>query len=166
MSELGGRRLRAADLVTGVVLVALAGGMLAVSLAMPTYADRGSALTAPGIFPAVVAATLLLLGAALVLRSLRSLRSPPGDADAGDDFTLRPFLIGLALMTAAIALLGRVDFRLVVVGFCLAYAACFVDWRGSRRQIVRRAAATAATLIVAAVVLPMVFEHVFLVRLP
>lgn len=163
MSELGGRRLRAADLVTGVVLVALAGGMLAVSLAMPTYADRGSALTAPGIFPGVVAATLLLLGAALVLRSLRS---PAGDADAGDDFTLRPFLIGLALMTAAIALLGRVDFRLVVGGFCLAYAACFVDWRGSRRQIVRRAAATAVTLIVAAVVLPMVFEHVFLVRLP
>lgn len=162
MSELSGRRLRAADLVTGLVLTGLGAAMLALSCAMPTYADRGTVLTAPGIFPGVVAAVLMMLGAVLTLRTLRR----PAGPEAEGGFSPRPFLIGLVLMFVAVALLGRIDFRLVTGGFCLAFAAVFVDWRGTREQVIRRAGATLLTVLIAAIVLPMAFERIFLVRLP
>ena len=166
MSELSGRRLRAADLVTGLVLIGLGAAMLALSLAMPTYAERGTVLTAPGIFPGLIAAVLLVLGAVLFLRSLRSDGGPGATADGGGGFAARPFVVGLGLMVLAIFLLGRIDFRLVSGGFCVAFAAFFVDWRGDRAQVLRRAGATLVVVLIAAVLLPEAFERLFLVRLP
>ena len=162
MTELSGRRLRAADLVTGLVLAAIGGGMLVASLAMPTYAERGSALTAPGIFPGFIAGIMLVLGIMLATRTIRRASWP----ETGDALNWRPVLTGLGLMVAAIALLGQLDFRLVTGGFSVAFAAYFVEWRGTRSEIGRRAFATAILLVIVTVLLPGAFEHIFLVRLP
>ena len=162
MSELSGRRLRAADLVTSLLLAIVGGGMLVASLAMPTYAERGSALTAPGIFPGFIAAIMLILGIMQALRTLRRTSWP----DAGDALNWRPVLTGLGLMVAAIAVLGQLDFRLVTGGFSIAFAAFFVEWRGTRSEIGRRAFATAILIVIVAILLPAAFEYIFLVRLP
>nr|WP_306308829.1 tripartite tricarboxylate transporter TctB family protein [Flavimaribacter sediminis] len=136
--------------------------MLAASLAMPTYADRGTVLTAPAIFPGFIAVVLLLLGALLALRTVRR----PAPASSADGLAWRPMLTGLGLMTVTIALIGHIDFRLLLAGFCVAFAALFVSWRGPREEIVRRAAAFALVILVVAVLVPMTFQHVFLIRLP
>ncbi len=162
MSELTGRRLRAADLTSGVVLAVIGAGMLVASLAMPTYAERGTIVTAPGIFPGFVAAVLLALGAALAVRGWRSRPA----ATPGPDLAIRPILTGLVLMVVAIALVGKIDFRLVCGGFGVAFAAAFVNWRGTRAEILRRLGATAITIVIVAIVLPEAFEQIFLVRLP
>jgi len=162
VSELSGRRLHVADLATGSILILLGAAMFVASLAMPTYADRGTVLTAPAIFPGFIAIILFALGALLTARTLRQ----PAPHPTGDGLTWRPVLTGLALMTIAIILVGHINFQLLIAGFCVAFAAFFVSWRGARAEIVRKAGAMAIVILVVAVLIPMTFQHVFLIRLP
>ena len=71
MTELDGKALVKADLATGVVIASSALPSWSSPSSMPTFAERGvNPLTAPGIFPAVIGAALLLCGGILTLRSL------------------------------------------------------------------------------------------------
>ncbi len=166
MNELNyGRRLIAADLLAGLAFLVIGIGALVAALSMPTFVDRGAdPLTAPGIFPAFVSAVIMLLGAVLVLRSLRSRATSSEEQDA--PLNLRPVAIGLVLMTVAILGIGKLPFGVVMAGFCIAYFAAFVTWRGSRVEIIRRLTAALVTTLIAATLIPLAFEHIFLVRLP
>jgi hypothetical protein len=169
MNELSGRRLREADLATGLVLAFLGAAGLAMSYAMPSFAERGAdPLTAPGIFPGVVSLVLLGLGSGLLVRSAGWLRHYPltpheGAAETGG---LAGLAIGLTLMVVTVSLVGRIDLKLLLVGFCLAYSVWFVSWTGSVRQRAIRLATVAFVALIAGVLIPTVFERLFLVRLP
>ena len=166
MSELNGRRLVAADLIAGLAFVVIGAGALVAAAAMPTYVDRGAdPLTAPGIFPAFVSAAIILLGGMLVVRSLRG-RAAPAATEDESPLDLRPFGIGLVLMTVAIMAIGKLPFGIVMAGSCLAHFAALVNWRGTRADTVRRLVAAAITIIITALLIPLAFEHIFLVRLP
>jgi hypothetical protein len=165
MTELDGKALLKADLATGVVIALLGLAVLIVSLGMPSLADRGvNPLTAPGIFPTVIGAVLVLCGALLAIRSLAAGGS--GARTAWSRAGAGRILGTLVLMLVAVALVGRIDFRLVAGGFTLAFVAVFLDWRLSGRALARRLVAVAITVAVTAIIIPALFESVFLVRLP
>ena len=69
-------------------------------------------------------------------------------------------------MLVAVALVGRIDFRLVSGGFTLAFAAFFLDWRVSGRPLVRKLLAVGLVVLITGLLIPALFESVFLVRLP
>lgn len=164
MTELNDRALRKADLATGMVVAAVGAATLVFSFRMPTFAERGAnPLTAPGIFPAVIGAALLLCGAILAWRTVRSAMpdAAPSAFTGG-----RAILVSLGLMIVAVALVGRVDFRIVAGAFTLAFLAIFVDWRARGRALAMRCAAVAVTVVLTAIAIPELFEAVFLVRLP
>lgn len=168
LNDLEGRSLAAADLATGALLAVVGLATLALSWAMPTFAERGAdPLTAPGIFPAAVGLLLAAAGGRLALRSLGRLRTaPPATTPAFPRAATVRTLAGFALMAAAVLLAGHVDFRLLVAGFCLAFSAAFLDWRVPPPQRWRQLGAVALVTAVAALAIPFVFETIFLVRLP
>lgn len=172
MNELEGRQLVVADLATGIVILALGGAILALSIAMPDFAERNAdPLTAPGIFPGVVGAIMVLLGARLTLRSTRAykpIKAPgePEQPDNGNPATPFRLLVGFLMMAAAVFIIGRADFRFVMSGFCLAYCLFFVGWRSDSGSTVRRIAAVAAVILIAGILIPIAFEEIFLVRMP
>lgn len=165
MTELDGKALVKADLATGVVVALLGLAVLVLSLEMPSFADRGvNPLTAPGIFPTAIGAVLLLCGGLLAVRSLAS--GGLGERAAWSLAGAGRILGTLILMLIAVALVGRIDFRLVAGGFTLAFVTVFLDWRVSGRALARRLAAVAITVAMTALIIPTLFESVFLVRLP
>jgi hypothetical protein len=169
-TELEGRPLVAADLVTGTLLGLVGLATVALSWAMPSFAERGAdPLTAPGIFPAAVGGLLAVAGGRLALRSFGRLRTKARETTTAPVFeraAVTRTLAGFALMTAAVLAAGHVDFRLVVAGFCLAFSAAFLDWRVPAPQRLRQLGAVALVTAIAALAIPYVFETVFLVRLP
>ncbi|MCB1487190.1 MAG: tripartite tricarboxylate transporter TctB family protein [Bauldia sp.] len=164
MNEWDGKALIRADLATGVVVTALGLAVVILSARMPTFVERNvNPLTAPGIVPAVVGAVLLLCGAILTIRSLRR----AGDATGGFSREGVGRIGGtLVLMLIAVALVGRIDFRIVSSGFTIAFAALFLDWRVTGEPLMRRLAAVGLVVLITGLAIPTLFESVFLVRLP
>ncbi|HMN86069.1 MAG TPA: hypothetical protein PKA74_08810 [Bauldia sp.] len=165
MNELEGRALALADLATGCILAVFGIAVVVISAGMPTFADRGAnPLTAPGIFPGAIGGFLLVCGVILAGRSVRRVaHAVPG---AGALAGIGPVTACFALMVVAVAFVGVVDFRIVATGFTLAFAALFIDWKTPGPARLRKLAAVAFTAALAGTAIPMLFEHVFLVRLP
>jgi len=193
MSELSGNQLRKADLITGVGLSIIGGIGLFLSATMPTFPERQvDPLTAPGIFPAFVSLTLLVLGACLLVRSWQSLRSArrvvrriPENVTETDleavpeslsthrdrraalqPIAVVPLLVGLLLMTLTVWLVGKVDFKWLISAFCLAFSVLFVPWQGTWRERAVKLMWVLLVTVLAGLVIPTVFERLFLVRLP
>jgi len=165
MQQLDGRALARADLVTGACVAALGVVVVVLALQMPDFAERGvNPLTAPGIFPGVIGMVLTVCGAVLVARSWRS----PGEGErrSVDWQAVRRVLGALAIMAAAVAAVGRVDFRLLVGAVTLAFTVFFLEWKIPRGRLVPRLVAVAVTVALVAYAIPTLFEQVFLVRLP
>ena len=165
MQELDGAALKRADLATGIVIAVLGLAVTGLSLQMPTFVDRGAnPLTAPGIYPGVVGLFLLICGAILTARSLR--RGQAGTGQAEPQSGILRVLLGLVLMLVAVALVGRIPFWAVATGFTVVFSALFLDWRVPRSALAARLAAVAITVAIAGAAIPLLFEQVFLVRLP
>jgi putative tricarboxylic transport membrane protein len=162
-----------ADFVTGLLLVALGIAVVVESLRMPRFEQLNvEPYTAPGLVPGVLGAVLLMLGAILFLRAARAggwrLGSGGGRAVGGADQGLRRLLLAVALCAGyAAGLVGRLPFWLATFLFVAGFVALF-EWpfAGSRRERLARLAFALlfGALISAAVTL--VFQKVFLVRLP
>jgi Tripartite tricarboxylate transporter TctB family len=161
-----------ADFVTGLVLALLGLAVLWASLEMPRFEERqASFYTAPGLVPGALGAILLALGAVLVVRAARSggWRLAPQRAAGG---LKQPGVRRLALSIAfclisAAGLVGTVPFWLATFLFVTAFVVLF-EWplATGRADRLRRLvfAPLFAAVISAAVTL--LFQHVFLVRLP
>jgi putative tricarboxylic transport membrane protein len=162
-----------ADFVTAVVLIALGGAVVAESLRMPRFAELDiNPYTVPGLVPGVLGVVLLLLGAALLVRAMRAggwrlfgrgARSS-GWADPG---TPNLILAVVLCVGYAAGLIGRVPFWLATFLFVALFVVAF-EWgraRGGREQVQRLAFAVAFGGLVAAAV-TLIFQEVFLVRLP
>jgi hypothetical protein len=149
-----------ADLVSAAVWIALGAAIVYGSWTMDRLERSGGKLfAAPGLVPGLLGLVLLVLGVVLGIRALRSgalhLRNPTAHgAWAGT-----AFVVALCLAYAA-GLVGRVPFWLATFVFVSAFIALF-EYPSRRRMgwapLYGAGTALAVTLL---------FESVFLVRLP
>ncbi|BDG75278.1 tripartite tricarboxylate transporter TctB family protein [Roseomonas fluvialis] len=156
-----------ADLVTAAVLFALGIAIVQQAWNMPRFVEQsGTGLTAPGIVPGFYGAMLSLLAGVLGLRAMRrggwAVRA--ARAKATDD--------GRRLLTAAVlgvmyagVLVGRVPFWMASALFVFAFTTAF-EWDQGPERRLRRVVEAALIGLGTGVAVTMVFEKLFLLRLP
>ncbi len=153
------------DLWFSIILVVLAAGIVVESWRMPRLGHLGvHPMSAPGLTPGLLGLVLLALAIALLLRSVRQRRAiaeTAADADAG---AVGRTLVTLGLCLGyALGLVSHAPFWLATGLFVLA----FVGWFGFERARPVRSIAMAAVMAVAtSTAVTLLFERVFLVRLP
>jgi putative tricarboxylic transport membrane protein len=158
-----------ADLVTGLVLVALGIAVVVESLRMPRFEHLNiNPYTIPGLVPGAIGAVLLVLGAVLFVRAAVAGGWRFGGGTALGDQGVRRLLLAVALCVGyAAGLVGRLPFWLATLLFVTGFVALFewplADDRSGRARRLAFALGFGA-LIAAAVTL--VFQKIFLVRLP
>jgi hypothetical protein len=167
MSE-GGKTARS-DLLGGAGWVGF--GLLIVTEAwrMDRFTSMGATLyTMPGFVPGMIGSLIVLLGAVLMLRGWRRGKTDGGQAQP-DAATTEPIVnrrIAITLVLALVyagALLGRAPFWLVTALFVAAFTWLFAP---DDQPTARRTAAAVMAGVVTSAVVTVVFQYVFLVRLP
>jgi len=158
---------RRADLIFAIALTVLALWVLVESWRMPRLAELGvHPMSAPGLTPGLIALVLVGLGLALLWRSLRALAATVQAVDAAvaaNTVWWRALLaLGLCLVYA-LALLGHLPFRWATGLFVFAFIACFSFERG---RALRSLASAALMALAVAFGVGLLFEQLFLVRLP
>jgi putative tricarboxylic transport membrane protein len=158
-----------ADLYAAAVLLAFGLGVVALALRMPTFVEQShTGLTAPGIVPGfhgvVIAILAILLGLRAIRRGALSAGRHLGRAlEPGDG---RNLLIAAALGTLyAGFLVGRLPFWLASALFVFAFTAAF-EWGKGPAGRARRLIEAALLGIGTGIAVALVFERIFLVRLP
>lgn len=156
-----------ADLVTAAVLFVLGVAIVAHAFQMPRFvAQSGTGLTAPGIVPGFHGSMIALLSVVLGLRALRrggwGARGPV--AQGGGDGR-RLALAAVLGVTYAGVLVGRVPFWLASALFVFAFTAAF-EWHDEPQRRARRVAEAAAIGLGTGLLVTLVFEKLFLLRLP
>jgi putative tricarboxylic transport membrane protein len=156
-----------ADFVTGLAFALLGLAVVWASLEMPRFADRNiNPYTVPGLVPGALGAIILVLGAALLVRAalaggwrLSGVSFPGGPG-------VRRLLMALILCLGyAAGLVGRMPFWLATFLFVAAFVV-LLEWpQGKGRRWWRLALAMAYGAAISAAV-TLVFQEVFLVRLP
>ncbi len=147
------------DLAGGTTWMALGLAMLVGAWRMDRFESMGASLyTAPGLVPGIYGLLLLLLGAALAWRG----RQAP--AEAGREPLLNQRILRMLVLSLAYAALalGRLPFGPLTAVFVAAFC-----WLFDERPPGWPRARTALLLGVGcAIVVVLVFERIFLVRLP
>jgi hypothetical protein len=154
------------DRIAGLGWIVFGALLLAESLRMERFESQGAAVfTMPGFMPGLLGAVLMVLGLLHVLRGRPSGKAQA--ARAGD--TAERLLNGRALATMllsvgyAVALVGHVPYSLGTALYVGAFVAIFSAPGSSlKRRLLVGAIAGVAT----AAAVTVVFEHIFLVRLP
>jgi Tripartite tricarboxylate transporter TctB family len=150
------------DLLGGVAWMLFGGLILAASWRMDRFESMGAMIyTAPGFVPAMFGFSLVLLGALLAWRGWRT--RPVGDAAPGEALLNRRVGVTLLLtLLYAAVLVGRWPFWLATALFVATFTGLYADTLPPARRALT--AVMAGVLTTLAVVL--VFERLFLVRLP
>jgi len=157
----GGETARS-DLGGGVGWMVFGLAILVASWRMDRFEAMGATVyTAPGFVPALFGFALVLLGAVLAWRGWRARHA---NADTGAEPLLSRRIALMLVLTLAYAagLVGRVPFWLATCLFVAAFTAAFADTLPpARRAVTALASGVLTTLVVL-----LVFERIFLVRLP
>jgi Tripartite tricarboxylate transporter TctB family len=168
------RAMVKADFVTGLVLIALGVATLVESLRMPRFAHLDiEPYTVPGLVPGALGAVILLLGAILLLRAARAggWRLATGGAVrriwSADPGNWRLALALALCLGYAGLLVGRLPFWLATFTFVFGFVILF-EWplAVSRSDRMRRLVLALVYAMAVAAAVTLVFQHVFLVRLP
>jgi putative tricarboxylic transport membrane protein len=156
-----------ADLVTAAVLLALGIGIVQQAWQMPRFVEQsGTGLTAPGIVPGFHGVVIALLAAVLGLRAVgRGGWAAGGARTTGGGDGRRLATAALLGVLYAGVLVGRVPFWLASALFVFAFTTAF-EWNQGPRRRLRRVAEAAAIGLGAGLVVTLVFERLFLLRLP
>jgi hypothetical protein len=150
-------------LVFGLVVLALA-------MQMPTYREqRGEIYTAPGLVPAlygiVVALLSLWLGFRSIQRGALTAAAPPSRREGHSNARLA-LAAGLGLVFTG-GLIGRMPFWIATAVFVTAFIAIFEWQRGLDLRVrLRRLMLAAVQGVVTGAIVMLVFQRIFLVRLP
>ncbi len=137
------------------------------SLRMDRYEAMGAVLyTMPGFVPGMLGSVVILLGMVLMLRGWRrKLRET--DADADEDavrlFNRRIAITMVLSLVYAGLLIGRAPFWLVTALFVTTFVASFAP---DDQPAMRRIAVSLLAGVLTSAVVTLVFQYVFLVRLP
>ncbi len=130
---------------------------------MDRFESMGAAIyTAPGLVPGIYGVLMMVLGALLAGRHARP-TGAEADADSGQPLINRRILIMLLLALAYAALaVGRVPFGPATAVFVAVFCGVFSD----QPSVARRVGTSIAAGVLTAITVVLVFERVFLVRLP
>jgi hypothetical protein len=170
---MSGNGMARADFVTGLALVALGIAVAIESLRMPRFAELNvEPYTAPGLVPGVLGLVLLMLGGMLCLRAARAggwrVSSQDAAGFGASDPGVRRLCLAVALcLLYAAVLVGTVPFWLATFIFITAFVILF-EWplATSRADRLRRLAFAPLLAAVIAAAVTVLFQYVFLVRLP
>ena len=158
---------RKADLITGVVLLALAAAVMYGGWTMDRLEVRRiHPASIPGLVPMGLGVVLAIAAAALVIRAWCA-PGVGGAAPAGDARGVRFALtLGLCLLYA-VGLVGHVPYAIATALFVFAFIAVF-EWReaGIAGRRVRSLGTALVQAVLVAGVVSIAFEKLFLVRLP
>ena len=119
---------------------------------------------APGLVPGLLGIAIVLVGLLLTARAWRT----PG-TDAAESIDWRVFIVSLLLCLGfAGVVLGHGPSFGVAAGVYLFIHIAYLEWSARRAagQTLRGLGVAAATAIAAGILVPLVFEQIFLVRLP
>jgi hypothetical protein len=161
-----------ADLIGGLAWIALGVAIVAGSLAMDRYESVGATLhTMPGLVPGLLGMAISALGLLLAVRAIRARAiaglAAPWRPDAEGRATLKRAALATALaLLYTLGLVGRMWFPAATALFVFAFIMIFEISPGVQRSLARRATIAAITAITTAAVVSLVFERIFLVRLP
>ncbi len=161
------------DLQGGVFWTALGSVIAVLSWQMDRMEQQGATLhTAPGLWPLIVGTLLAALGGVLMLRSWRRAQRIGWDAAESDDTDYAP-LSGFVLAAAmffvyALLLVGRgLPFWLGTALFVTAFVFVFqYTGRKAAGSLVRGLLVALACGVITAILVTLVFEQLFYVRLP
>ena len=153
-----------ADLWFSVVLIAFGTAAVVESWRMPRLENLGiDPLSAPGLTPGLLALVITGLGLTLFLRSLRSLRATAPVPESAPGGWGRLALALTLCLVYALGLVGRADFFLATTLFVFSFTLLFAD---PGQSWPRRAAGAAILALGTASAVTLLFERVFLIRLP
>jgi len=156
-----------ADLVTATVLFVFGVAIVGHAFQMPRFVEQsGTGLTAPGIVPGFHGSMIALLSVVLGLRALRrgGLAARGAVAQGGGDGRRLALAAVLGVIYAGV-LVGRVPFWLASALFVFAFTTAF-EWHEDSARRARRVIEAAAIGLGTGVTVMLVFEKLFLLRLP
>lgn len=162
-----------ADLITSIVWLAIGLGAAVESWRMPRLQNLGvSIYSAPGLVPFLLGIVIALLGLILLVRSLRAgglagVRSDTLEPAAARHGPRRFVMTAGLTLGYALILVGRMPFWAATAIFVAAFVLAF-EWQAGRggRLFARRTAAAAGFALAVGVSVSVLFEEIFLVRLP
>ena len=161
----GGKTARS-DLLGGAGWVGFGLLILIASLRMDRYEAMGAQLyTMPGFVPGIFGIVVALLGVVLMLRGWLRRSGETATAIEPTEPLLNRRIVHTLVLTLVYAglLIGRVPFWLATALFVAAFVALFAP---DDQAIARRAVVALAAGVITSAVVTLVFQHVFLVRLP
>ena len=156
-----------ADLITAAVLFALGVGIVVQAWQMPRFIEQsGTGLTAPGIVPGFYGVVLSLLSCLLGLRAIGRGGWAVHGAATGSATDRRQLATAALLgLVYAGGMVGRMPFWLAAALFVFAFTTAF-EWGQGKQGRPRRIIEVALIGIGTGVAVTMVFEKLFLLRLP
>jgi Tripartite tricarboxylate transporter TctB family len=159
------------DLWVAAAFFVFSAAILTLTLRMPTYTDQGGQIyTAPGLVPSFYGVVMGLLSIWLAARSIRAGalgRAGSGEPrDTGNSNARFALAAGLGVFFIA-GLIGRMPFWLAATIFVTAFVAAF-EWQPGLppKARARRLAVALAIGLGTGILVTLVFERAFLVRLP
>jgi putative tricarboxylic transport membrane protein len=158
---------RKADLITGVVLLALAAAVIYGGWTMDRLEIRRiHPASIPGLVPLGLGIALALAAAALVVRAHRAPCARGAEVAPGDRHTRLAVTLALCVLYAG-GLVGHVPYEIATGLFVFAFIAVF-EWQEAGRagQRIRGLVTALIQAVVVAGVVSVGFEKLFLVRLP
>jgi Tripartite tricarboxylate transporter TctB family len=159
-----------ADLWSAIAWIVLGAAIVIGSWRMDRLEHLGATLyTAPGLVPGILGAGIALLGVILALRSRGGLAASPRkaarDAEAGG--TGRVAVVLVLCLGYAVGLVGHIPFWLGTFLFVALFIGYFeYPMRRERGQPLRGVAMAIVYGAATSAIVSLVFEKVFLVRLP
>jgi len=157
------------DLYTAAVLMAFGLAVISLAWSMPTFVEQShSGLTAPGIVPGFHGLVITFLAVLLALRAVRrgALRpsATQGRALAPGDARQLGTAAFLGVLYAGF-LIGTLPFWMAAALFVFAFTAAF-EWDAGPEGRTRRLIEAALLGLGTGIAVTLVFERIFLVRLP
>ncbi len=147
-----------------VFLTAFAIAVVVESWRMPRLGELGvHPMSAPGLTPGLLGLVLLCLGLALLARSVRSPSASIAVDPASASTWWRAALTIALCLTYSVGLLGHLPFMLATGLFVFGFVAIFSF---DRARLLGTFAGALAMAVAVALSVSLLFEQVFLVRLP
>ncbi|MFW6077502.1 MAG: tripartite tricarboxylate transporter TctB family protein [Hyphomicrobiales bacterium] len=157
-----------ADLITSIVLMAIGLGASIESWRMPRLQHLGvSIYSAPGVVPFLLGLVIAGLGLILFVRSLAAGGLASSGPLASGDSARRFFMAAALTLAYALVLVGWLPFWAATAIFVGAFVLTF-EWQAGigGANGVRRTAAVMVFALAAGLGVAVLFEDIFLVRLP
>jgi Tripartite tricarboxylate transporter TctB family len=160
------------DLWIAAAALVFSAAILVLSWQMPTYTDQGGQIyIAPGFVPSFYGLVIGILGIWLAVRSIRAGALAPAGAhrerrETGNSNARLVLAAGLGILFV-VGLIGRMPFWLAATFFVTLFVAAF-EWRPGVAPKTRARQFLIAFVIglSTGILVTLVFERVFLVRLP